>query len=422
MFTEVPVRHPYRIRLRCAAATVAALTALGAGQVAVAETGHLDLGSSSLPEARTVVALAPGVELTQIVRGGKAADEDDIGTTKKGPWRVAVLRIDPRSAKGRLISTYGPDLARSETVSSLAASAGALAGVNSSYFTFTRSAKYPGDPVGLGLYDGRLLSEPEATSTEVDVLVDSKKGKVRFGRLTWSGRLKNTKTEARLGLELLNSPPVVPKSCAKLTDPRKCKKSGDVVRFDPAFASSTPKGPGAEVVLDKNGCVVKTAKKRGRKLKAGQTSVQATGKQSKTLLTLVKKGCLDTKLTLRDDKGKTVERTAGLYGVAGRYRLVKDGKVVVPKKKSAFFDRNPRTLIGTDEHGVISLVTIDGTQTTSVGATLEETAEVAVSLGLTDAVNLDGGGSTTMVASGQVVNHPSHTAQRRVGDALVYVP
>lgn len=420
--SEVRDRNTRRAGRLGAATLVAVATAsLTLGQAAVAGTATLDLGTSSLPETRTVTALAPGVELTRIVRGHKPADPGDIGTTRHGPWRVAVVRIDPRTATGRLIATYGHDLAKTETVSKLTNAADGLAGVNSSYFTFTKSAKYPGDPVGLGLYDGHLLSEPAATSTEVDVLVDAKKNTVRFGRLTWSGKVRNTKTDDSLKLELLNSPPTVPKGCTKLSDPRKCTRSGEVVRFDKAFASATPKGRGAEVVLDGDGCVVKAAKTRGRTLKSKQTSIQATGKQSKTLLTLAKKGCLSTKLTLRDDQGKTVKRHAGLYGVAGRYRLVKDGKVVVPSKKSAFFDRNPRTLIGTDKHGVISLVTIDGTQTTSVGATLKEAAAVAVSLGLTDAVNLDGGGSTTMVAGGQLVNHPSHTAERKVGDALVYV-
>jgi exopolysaccharide biosynthesis protein len=414
-------RTRYPGRVLCAAVLVAASVTLAPGRAAVAGTVPLDLGSSKLSEHRTDVALAPGVELTSIVRGDKPASEDEIATTSHGPWQVEVLRIDPRSATGHLTATYGPDLAKTETASSLVASAGGLAGVNASYFTFTKSAKYPGDPVGLGLYDGHLLSEPEATSTEVDVLVDADKGTVHFGRLRWSGKVRSSKTDASLALELLNSPPTVPKACTKLTDPRTCKKSGDVVRFDPAFASSTPKGKGAEVVLDEDGCVVKAKKTRGRKLTTHQTSIQATGRQSKTLLKLAKKGCLITKLTLRDPEGKTIKLHAGLYGVTGRYRLVEDGKIVVPTKNAAFFDRNPRTLIGTDSKGVISLITIDGRQTTSVGATLKEAAAVAKSLGLTDAVNLDGGGSTTMVAAGELVNHPSHDQQRALGDALVYV-
>ncbi|CAM5468779.1 Sporulation domain-containing protein OS=Streptomyces albaduncus OX=68172 GN=FHS32_003126 PE=4 SV=1 [Streptomyces griseoloalbus] len=48
---------------------------------------------------------------------------------------------------------------------------------------------------------------------------------------------------------------------------------------------------------------------------------------------------------------------------------------------------------------------------------------MARSLGLRDAVNLDGGGSTTMVANGRVINAPSDAAgERPVGDALLVLP
>ena len=48
---------------------------------------------------------------------------------------------------------------------------------------------------------------------------------------------------------------------------------------------------------------------------------------------------------------------------------------------------------------------------------------MARSLGLVDAINLDGGGSTTMVVGGQVITHPSDpTGERPVGDALLIRP
>jgi exopolysaccharide biosynthesis protein len=82
--------------------------------------------------------------------------------------------------------------------------------------------------------------------------------------------------------------------------------------------------------------------------------------------------------------------------------------------------RNPRTITGTTLDHKIVLATIDGRQTTSVGTTMDETAAVANALGLRDAVNLDGGGSTAMSIEGVLANHPSDPAgERSVGDALV---
>jgi exopolysaccharide biosynthesis protein len=55
--------------------------------------------------------------------------------------------------------------------------------------------------------------------------------------------------------------------------------------------------------------------------------------------------------------------------------------------------------------------------------TLVELREFARRLGLTNVLNLDGGGSTTMWAAGEVVNSPSDLAgPRKVSDALLVVP
>jgi hypothetical protein len=55
----------------------------------------------------------------------------------------------------------------------------------------------------------------------------------------------------------------------------------------------------------------------------------------------------------------------------------------------------------------------------SVGMTLRELAELFVRLGASDALNLDGGGSTTMVIGGELQNVPSDGLERAVSSALV---
>jgi len=94
--------------------------------------------------------------------------------------------------------------------------------------------------------------------------------------------------------------------------------------------------------------------------------------------------------------------------------------------------RHPRTIVGVASRGRrILLITIDGRQPGySVGTTLRESARVALALGATEAINLDGGGSTTMVVARggpdttrfEVVNRPSDPqGERPVGNALVMV-
>jgi Phosphodiester glycosidase len=418
---------PSTVRLRhLASAAAALLLGLGLSGVALApaqaEAEALPLGDRDLAETRTTRTLGPGVTLTRIVRGTEPAPPEPINTTTRGPWRVHVLTIDPEQADGQLRATYGPDLARVEKTTDLVRLAGALAGVNASFFTFTADSAYPGDPVGLGLYGGKLLSEPTTNQTEIDMVISAPSSQVLMGHLRWAGHVQNRQTGERLTLEYLNHPPKVPADCADMADQTRCPHPGDLVRFTPEFGAATPSGAGVEVVLDPGGCVVRTFASRGTTLGGAQTSLQATGRDSRELLGLVNNGCLSTTSVLRDEDGERLTLRPGTYGVNGRYRLTEDGRIVVPDESGSFFARNPRTIAGTTADGQIRLVTIDGRQTTSVGTTMQETAAVAQALDMSDAVNLDGGGSTAMSVNGDLVNQPSSPTERAVGDALVYVP
>lgn len=85
--------------------------------------------------------------------------------------------------------------------------------------------------------------------------------------------------------------------------------------------------------------------------------------------------------------------------------------------------RHPRTAVALSRDGAtLWLVTVDGRSTRSVGMTLVELADALRRLGAWDALNFDGGGSTTMVIDGRVVNVPSDTTgEREVGNALLVV-
>lgn len=93
---------------------------------------------------------------------------------------------------------------------------------------------------------------------------------------------------------------------------------------------------------------------------------------------------------------------------------------------TAGFDttRHPRTVIGTDAKGAIWLITVDGRNPAiSLGMSFVELQRLSKRLGLRSALNLDGGGSTTMWAGGRIVNHPSDPGgPRKVSDAILVVP
>lgn len=85
--------------------------------------------------------------------------------------------------------------------------------------------------------------------------------------------------------------------------------------------------------------------------------------------------------------------------------------------------RHPRTAIGYSRDGkTLWIFAVDGRKATSVGMTLTEMADVMRALGVWNAMNFDGGGSTTVVIGGAVVNAPSDaTGEREVGNALMVV-
>jgi hypothetical protein len=106
----------------------------------------------------------------------------------------------------------------------------------------------------------------------------------------------------------------------------------------------------------------------------------------------------------------------------GNPTLVRNGRVLSGNVDGTtpFHRRNPRTAVGATADGRLLIVTVDGRQPGhSVGMSLRELAELFVRLGARSAINLDGGGSTTMVIDGIVVNRVSDPQERRVPTALL---
>ncbi|WP_394428386.1 phosphodiester glycosidase family protein [Streptomyces sp. SGAir0957] len=359
----------------------------------------------------------------------------------RGPWRIDVLTIDPHTFRGALKASYGPDLERRETTSALAAAAGASAGVNAGFFVLDPKAGAPGDPAGAGVYDGRLLSE--AVNGRPGLVVrDSARG-TRVERFTWRGTV--TGGGGTLALDGVDRVPGLIRNCGGTADDSPtsrplhdatCTDPDELVAFTPEFGARTPRGEGVEAVLDRHGRVLDVRTPRGGTLPAGGSSVQATGKEADRLKALAEAGRrLRVDSGLRDGRGRPVA-TRGISVLNGGPELVRDGRLhttpaadgmVQPDNPSFYYGwvhkRNPRTLAGVDAHGRTVLVTADGRGTDALGLSIPESAAVARALGLRDAVNLDGGGSTTMVADGRVVNEPSDaTGERPVGDALLITP
>ena len=368
--------------------------------------------------------------------GDAGSSEDD-----RGPWNLQVLTIDPKEFRGDLTSSFGPNLQDRETTSSLAAAAGSLAAINGGYFVMDPKAGAPGDPAGAAVQDGKVLSEP--VGDRPSLVLD--KNSTSIQRLNWHGTVTGTANTGSLPLDGINRVPGLIRNCGGTDDTPTnlplhdftCMDADEIVAFTPEFGP-TPSGPGLEVILDAHGTVTTVNHTRGTTVPAGGQTLQAIGTDADKLAALATPGAqLKIDTDLLDESGKTLKTGASMDVVNGGPTLVENGQLNVTAKRdgmvrtndsNSFFygwvhKRNPRTIAGIDAQGRTLLVTADGRQTSSLGLSIKESADVARSLGMVDAINLDGGGSTTMVQDGQVVNSPSDaTGERPVGDALLLLP
>jgi hypothetical protein len=110
--------------------------------------------------------------------------------------------------------------------------------------------------------------------------------------------------------------------------------------------------------------------------------------------------------------------------ITGGPMLLRGGLSALEQSKDeklyqGFRSRIPATAVGTTPDGRLLFVVIDGRQRKfSVGVTYWELAQFMKFLGCNNAIGMDGGGSSTMVINGSVVNRPSDGASRAVSNAI----
>ena len=360
----------------------------------------------------------------------------DGGSLDKGHWTVNVLTVDPRTFRGHLGGTFGPDLENRETTTALSAYTHAKAAVNAGFFVLDPKAGAPGDPAGVGVYDGALESEMVAGRPAL-VLHDTARH-TAVVRPEWRGTLRTGGETLRL--DGLNRVPGLIRNCGG--DPSDqptfrplhdvtCTDPDELVAFTPDFGASTPSGPGAEVVLDRQGRVVRVMDERGTVLEQGQRSVQGTGNLASAVAGLQRGEQAQLRLTLTTQQGGQLVRP-GVDVINGGPQLLRNGALHITQAQDGMvhpgdpsfaygwvLQRNPRTFAGVDDRGRTLLVTVDGRQPDQLGLSIPETAQVSKALGMQDAINLDGGGSTAMAIDGQLISHPSDaTGERPVGDVI----
>lgn len=102
--------------------------------------------------------------------------------------------------------------------------------------------------------------------------------------------------------------------------------------------------------------------------------------------------------------------------------LLLNSKIQKMPDRKFVTNRHPRTCLCTDKESVV-FITIDGRNITAEGMSLNEVQQYLLKIGCIDAINLDGGGSTTMwIKDKGVVNYPSDkSGERPVANSLIVI-
>ena len=361
------------------------------------------------------------------------------GLPTTGPFVVDILTIDPDKYRGTIVPELATEIVpERERLTDMARRNDALAGINAGYFVIGEADGTPGDLAGISAIGGDLISE--AVNGRTSLLLRPDGSGADVAALT-------TRLEARVGArrflaDSLNREPGEIRSCGGVggdtpTEQPKhdftCTDGTELIVFTEVFGATTDAGSGAEVAVDRTGRVVEVRPFRGGAIPPGGFVLSATGATASQLLA-AKPGERAGVTATVVENGKKVPLADGLGIVNGGPRLVRGGQPDVTAYREGFVwpddpgfwyrfgaFRHPRTFAGVTRAEKILLVAIDGRQFDhSVGATFEEEARVMQALGAVEAVNLDGGGSTTLVIEGQLINRPSDaTGERPIGDALL---
>ncbi|KKI93521.1 hypothetical protein WQ54_04450 [Bacillus sp. SA1-12] len=363
------------------------------------------------------------------------------GKMTTGPWVINVIEVDPEKYKGKVVPALANDEVQGkETLTEMVERNHALAGINGGYFVVGSNDGTPGDLAGISVINGKLISE--AVNGRSSLLFPSSGSDASIASV--SSYIKATSTDgADREVDGVNRMPGLIRGCGgtggdMTTEKPKhdytCKDDSELIQYTFAFGENTESGEGAEVVLNESGDVVDFRNNRGGEIPNKGSVLAGTGEAAQWLREHAQEGMniqVKSEMTA-DDKPLLLKQTTGI--INGGPRLLENRKLSINAVEEGFHweenpefyyrfgeRRNPRTLAGIKENGNLLFVTIDGRAPGwSVGANFEESARIMKSLGAVDALNLDGGGSTSMIVDDTLVTRPSdQTGERPIADAIL---
>lgn len=345
--------------------------------------------------------LPPGSVLNRLarkeLRPGLVEERYRYKPGDKGGSDVYLLEVNPADPGLELGVVRGKGtILGKEGLSRMARRADALAGVNASFFSRN------GDPLGLLAERGRVLSMPLRSRGVLGVFDGGRRSLV--GNPGYSGRIDFAGGSLRLD---------------GVNQVRKPSKS---ILYTPEWGETTGSPGGGFEMAVQGGRIVSVAD--------GNLAIPRDG-----FVVAVQGGEGEAALT-RLGLGEGVRLVSGLtppwnradFAIGGGPVLVKAARRKVAWREEAFsrslvVQKAPRTAVGVRGDGHLVFAVVDGRRPgVNRGVDLYEMADIMIELGCREALNLDGGGSSTLVHSGRVQNRPSDGHERAISTGIVVLP
>jgi len=328
--------------------------------------------------------VAPGVKYTRWTQ-----------TDARGPIVAHLLTVDPSTPGLKIDYASMGAVRRVAPVKDILAVDGAVAGVNGDFYDIGHT----GAPLGLGKDRQRGLLHARQDGWNNAFFIN-RRGRAGIDDLPMAAKVMY---HPRVHVTNLNSPFVTPGGLGIYT-PRFGRTAG--------YAVTQGQTERVRQVMVRDGRVI------GNRARLAHDTVIPG-------MMLVGRGDSAELLRKQFPRGTRVKVQWSLQGrpqmaISGNHFLVHDGIIRAVDDR----EMHPRTAIGVDaDTGEVLILVVDGRSSRSRGYTMVELANLMIDLGADEAINLDGGGSSTMVGRNRkgktaVLNTPSDGFQRWVANAV----
>ncbi|MFY7923077.1 MAG: phosphodiester glycosidase family protein [Gemmatimonas sp.] len=371
------------------------------------------------------VALALPAGVADSVRSEPLANGLQLHTlvNMTAPWRAYVLEIPMRCVQLQAVKGGPTSVGRTTTsalLASLPAARSPLAAINADFFLFAP----PGVLTNAHIEDGTVITGPDVKPG----FWVGDRGAMGFDTLRTTGTLQGR--AGTLALRAWNRPAarttgIVDGRWGAPLDTLVRKRLVKLVAVAGTPRQRATRGTGPTFATR---AVVRPAQP-GDTVAIGDTLLLHYSTADRALVAQLRDGDTVRIELAVSGAGVDRQRTRVAQAVGGRPLLLVDSLVVndvETEGNAGFRGLNPRSALGFNrQRGTMWWVVIDGRRPgVTMGTSLRQTADLLRALGATEAMNLDGGGSSALVvreqASGRVrvTNSPSDPTERAVGNAL----